>query len=105
MTTELPCFTVVQDDGSEIPSTQELRSALEKGSDEVKIETLRKIIVTTLNGNDQVRATSVFCRGETDVCMLTMPFSQTVDDILLHVNRDWRTISTPTPRPLGYRNL
>lgn len=53
MTTEQPCFTVVQDDGSEIPSTQELRSALEKGSDEVKIETLRKIIVTTLNGNDQ----------------------------------------------------
>ncbi|PVG02481.1 putative coatomer complex beta chain [Serendipita vermifera] len=53
MANEQACFTVVQDDGSEIPSTQELRSALEKGSDETKIETLRKIIITTLNGNDQ----------------------------------------------------
>jgi coatomer subunit beta len=58
MAVELPCFTVVVDDGSEVPSTQELRNALEKGSDEVKIETLRKIIITTLNGNDQVESTS-----------------------------------------------
>ncbi|KAG8808107.1 coatomer subunit beta, partial [Serendipita sp. 401] len=53
MANEQPCFTVVQDDGSEVPSSQELRSALEKGSDEVKIDTLRKIIISTLNGNDQ----------------------------------------------------
>jgi coatomer subunit beta len=58
MAVEQPCFTVVVDDGSEVPSTQELRNALEKGSDEVKIETLRKIIITTLNGNDQVESTS-----------------------------------------------
>lgn len=59
MAVEQPCFTVVVDDGSEIPSTQELRSALEKGSDEVKAETLRSIIVSTINGNDQVSSTSV----------------------------------------------
>ncbi|KAF9011340.1 coatomer beta subunit appendage platform-domain-containing protein [Cyathus striatus] len=38
------CYTV-------IPSPQDLRSALEKGSDDVKIETLRKIIISTINGN------------------------------------------------------
>jgi len=48
-------FTVVYDDGGEVPSAQELRSLLEKGSDEVKIDTLRKIIVATLNGNAQAR--------------------------------------------------
>ncbi|KIM19845.1 hypothetical protein M408DRAFT_334243 [Serendipita vermifera MAFF 305830] len=53
MANEQACYTVVQDDGSEVPSSQEMRSALEKGSDELKIETLRKIIITTLNGNDQ----------------------------------------------------
>lgn len=58
MAVEQPCYTVVVDDGSEVPSTQELRSALEKGTDDVKIETLRKIIITTLNGNDLVRSTS-----------------------------------------------
>jgi hypothetical protein len=58
MANEQACYTVVQDDGSEVPSNQELRSALEKGSDELKIETLRKIIITTLNGNDQVKYTS-----------------------------------------------
>ncbi|KAI5118575.1 hypothetical protein M0805_004191 [Coniferiporia weirii] len=47
------CYTVVFEDSSETPTTQELRSALEKGSDEVKIETLRKIIVSTINGNSQ----------------------------------------------------
>ncbi|KZS93333.1 coatomer protein [Sistotremastrum niveocremeum HHB9708] len=52
-TTEAPCFTMIWDDASEIPSTQELRSALEKGSDEVKQETLKKIILATLNGSPQ----------------------------------------------------
>ncbi|KAG8811073.1 coatomer subunit beta [Serendipita sp. 399] len=56
MTSEQPCFTVVQDDGAEVLSSQELRNALEKGSDEVKIDTLRRIIVATLNGNDQPAA-------------------------------------------------
>jgi len=74
MANEQACYTVVQDDGSEVPSTQELRSALEKGSDELKIETLRKIIITTLNGNDQVK--SMFPQGHCspsnpiDTCVL-----------------------------------
>lgn len=49
------CHTVVTDSGAEYPSVSELRSGLEKGSDEVKLETLRKIIVSTINGNPQVR--------------------------------------------------
>ena len=49
------CYTVVFDSSSEYPSASELRSGLEKGSDEVKIDTLRKIIISTINGNPQVR--------------------------------------------------
>jgi coatomer subunit beta len=52
--TESTCYTVVADDGTETPTIQELRSALEKGSDEVKLQTLRKIIVATINGNSLV---------------------------------------------------
>lgn len=52
------CYTVVFEDSSETPTTQELRSALEKGSDEVKLDTLRKIIVSTINGNSQVCETA-----------------------------------------------
>jgi coatomer subunit beta len=51
------CYTVVfEDSGGDTPSTQELREALQKGSDDVKLETLRRIIVSTINGNSQVRA-------------------------------------------------
>ncbi|KAF8131427.1 adaptin N terminal region-domain-containing protein [Boletus edulis] len=50
---ESPCYTVVFEDTAETPSTQELRSALEKGSDEDKLDTLRRIIVATINGNPQ----------------------------------------------------
>ncbi|EJD48341.1 coatomer beta subunit [Auricularia subglabra TFB-10046 SS5] len=46
-------FTVVFDDSGEMPSTQELRQSLEKGSDDAKIDTLRRIVVATLNGNPQ----------------------------------------------------
>ncbi|KAG9046279.1 coatomer subunit beta [Tulasnella sp. UAMH 9824] len=46
-------FTFVADDGAEVPSTQDLRNGLQKGSDEVKIDTLKKIINATLNGNPQ----------------------------------------------------
>ena len=52
---EAACYTVVYEDSSESLSTQDLRNALQKGSDEVKIDTLRKIIVLTINGNTQVR--------------------------------------------------
>jgi coatomer subunit beta len=54
MSGEVPCYTVVFEDTAETPSTQELRSALEKGSDEDKLDTLRRIIVATINGNPQV---------------------------------------------------
>ncbi|KAJ7684598.1 coatomer protein [Mycena polygramma] len=47
------CYTVVQDSTAEYPSTAELRQALEKGSEDVKIDTLRKIIISTINGNAQ----------------------------------------------------
>ncbi|THH30621.1 hypothetical protein EUX98_g3558 [Antrodiella citrinella] len=50
---DAPCYTVVTEDNSEIPSTQDLRNALQKGTDEVKLDTLRKIIVSTINGNPQ----------------------------------------------------
>lgn len=50
------CYTVVFESSAEYPSASELRSGLEKGSDEVKIDTLRKIIVSTINGNPQVSA-------------------------------------------------
>jgi hypothetical protein len=52
---EAACYTVVYEDSSESLSTQDLRNALQKGSDEVKIDTLRKIIVLTISGNAQVR--------------------------------------------------
>ncbi|KAF9447848.1 coatomer protein [Macrolepiota fuliginosa MF-IS2] len=52
-TSDPSCYTVVFENSAESPSTQELRSSLEKGSDEVKIDTLRKIIISTINGNPQ----------------------------------------------------
>ena len=52
------CYTVVFEDSTESPSTQELRASLEKGTDEVKIDTLRRIIISTINGNVQVGAHS-----------------------------------------------
>lgn len=53
--TDSSCYTLVFEDSSEAPTTQELRTALQKGSDEVKLDTLRKIIISTINGNHQVR--------------------------------------------------
>lgn len=48
------CYTVIFESSAECPSASELRSSLEKGSDEVKLDTLRKIIISTINGNPQV---------------------------------------------------
>ena len=48
------CYTIVHDDLLDAPSSQELRNALQKGSDEVKLETMRRIIVGTLNGQSHV---------------------------------------------------
>ncbi|OAX38117.1 Coatomer, beta subunit [Rhizopogon vinicolor AM-OR11-026] len=53
MATEAPCYTVVFEDTTESPSTQELRASLEKGSDEDRLDALRRIIVSTINGNPQ----------------------------------------------------
>ena len=53
-TAESTCYTVVFEDATETATTQELRSALERGSDAVKLETLRKIIIATINGNSMV---------------------------------------------------
>ncbi|KAG5636537.1 hypothetical protein H0H81_007704 [Sphagnurus paluster] len=47
------CYTVVFESSAEYPSAAELRSGLEKGSDEVKLDTLRKIVISTINGNPQ----------------------------------------------------
>ena len=53
------CYTVVHDDLFESPTATELRNALQKGSDEVKLETMRRIIVGTLNGQSYVRSASL----------------------------------------------
>ncbi len=49
------CYTVVFESTTDYPSAAELRQSLEKGSDETKIDTLRRIVISTMNGNPQVR--------------------------------------------------
>jgi hypothetical protein len=45
------CWTLVsQDDSTDQPSMQELKTSLEKGQDGVKIETMKKILGLMLNG-------------------------------------------------------
>ena len=57
------CYTIVNDDtlfdSGAAPSIPDLRNALQKGSDEVKLDTLRKVIVGTLNGQNYVCQISV----------------------------------------------
>ncbi|TXT13330.1 hypothetical protein VHUM_00697 [Vanrija humicola] len=50
MDSSATCYTIIHDDLLDAPSSQDLRNALQKGSDEVKLDTLRRIIVSTLNG-------------------------------------------------------
>ncbi|KAG0764794.1 hypothetical protein G6F57_005029 [Rhizopus arrhizus] len=51
MATEL-CYTLVcPDDATEAPSLQEFQRAFEKGSDETRIETMKKLLVIMLNGD------------------------------------------------------
>lgn len=83
MSSETSCYTVVFEDSTESPSTQELRASLEKGTDEVKIDTLRSIIVSTINGNAQVSAHSkIVTQSDTEeLCAqptLLMPIIQYV---------------------------
>ncbi|KAL7334098.1 coatomer subunit beta [Mucor circinelloides] len=51
MATDL-CYTLVyQDDATETPSLQDFQRAFEKGSDETRIETMKKLLVIMLNGD------------------------------------------------------
>ncbi|GAA96582.1 uncharacterized protein L969DRAFT_88075 [Mixia osmundae IAM 14324] len=51
MTSESSAFTLISDDSSESPTSQDLRTALVGATDETKFEILRRIIVSSLNGN------------------------------------------------------
>lgn len=44
---------VHQDNAADQPSTQELKTQLEKGSDETKIDTMKRILTIMLNGDPQ----------------------------------------------------
>jgi hypothetical protein len=66
---ESPCYTVIFESSTESSSSQELRAGLEKGSDEVKIDTLRKILVSTINGNPQVKFFAVYARSQYSVSL------------------------------------
>ncbi|KAG1831531.1 hypothetical protein EV424DRAFT_1571523 [Suillus variegatus] len=50
MAAEAPCYTVVFEDTTESPSTQELRASLEKGTDEDRLDTLRRLLCRRLMG-------------------------------------------------------
>lgn len=47
-------FTLVADETETLATAQDLRAALEKGTDELKLDTLRRIIISTLNGSPHV---------------------------------------------------
>jgi coatomer subunit beta len=49
-------FTLVADEQSDMATTQDLRAALEKGTDDLKLDTLRRIIISTLNGSPHVNS-------------------------------------------------
>lgn len=73
-TSEAASFTLVWENASEeMPSTQELRQALEKGSDDVRLDTLRRIITATLNGSPQVRYPGVLVVSFADGVALAWP--------------------------------
>ena len=60
-------FTLVAEDVDAMATSQDLRAALEKGTDEVKYETLRRIIISTLNGQPHVS----FFLSRTLLCITT----------------------------------
>lgn len=76
-------FTLIADEQIDMPPTQDLRAALEKGTDEVKLDTLRRIIVSTLNGSPHVRyplvtPTTLGVHDDTDIpyhAYRSQPFS------------------------------
>jgi hypothetical protein len=78
MSAETTCYTVVYDDNSgDAPSTQELREGLQKGSDDVKFDTLRRIIVSTINGNPQVGLYVSYERSISDDVCVCVPAATT----------------------------
>jgi len=47
-----PCYTVVAaDDERDSPTVQDLKTALENGRDDQKIETMKKVLTIMLNGD------------------------------------------------------
>jgi coatomer subunit beta len=48
-------FVAEPSEGVEYPPASDLRAALQKGSDDTRLEILRRIITATLNGNPYVR--------------------------------------------------
>ena len=42
---------VHQDNAADLPSQQELKTQLEKGSDDTKVETMKRILIIMLNGD------------------------------------------------------
>jgi coatomer subunit beta len=44
-------YSLVLQDGVDVPTMSELRSALEKGTDESKVDTMKKILTIMLNGD------------------------------------------------------
>lgn len=55
-TSTLPAFTYIGEpsEGLELPSAQDLRAALEKGNDDLRLDVLRRVITATMNGTQYV---------------------------------------------------
>lgn len=73
------CYTLINEDALEVvqvnPSVGDLRNALQKGSDDVKLDAMRRIIVGTLNGTSYVSwlggsqgRRAVLCRSGENGC-------------------------------------
>lgn len=58
-TKELAFTLVAEDQQDTLATAQDLRAALEKGTDELKLDTLRRIIISTLNGQPQVSRVAI----------------------------------------------
>ncbi|KAH8235903.1 hypothetical protein KR032_010342 [Drosophila birchii] len=50
MTSQVPCYTIINSPDMEVPNEMQLKQELEKGDTNVKIETLKKVIKLLLNG-------------------------------------------------------
>ncbi|KAH8408911.1 hypothetical protein KR009_003733 [Drosophila setifemur] len=50
MTSQVPCYTIINSPDLEVPNEMQLKQDLEKGDTNVKIDTLKKVIKLLLNG-------------------------------------------------------